>query len=203
MSKAKRDLQWLEYELLPDEEVLWIGQPLTSKIFNWHDLYLIPFSLFWCGFSLFWMAGASQGGLFMLFGIPHVLIGLYMLVGRFFYKYWKKRNTVYGITDHRVFVQTQLLNRSFSSITLETIPELKKSVGADGVGTITFDTFANIKAKRGHRKGMNVSNTGLELFSGLGYAEVPGFYDIPQADEVYRLINELRHGYIYQNEAEY
>ena len=37
-------------------------------------------------------------------GIPFVAIGLYLVVGRFFYKRWDRRRTRYAITDQRVVI---------------------------------------------------------------------------------------------------
>jgi hypothetical protein len=189
MSKTKRKSNIFEYELLDGEEILWMDKPQAWKLFNAHDLYLIPFSLFWCGFALFWMSGASRAGLFALFGLPHVLVGLYMLIGRFIVKYMRNRNTYYAVTNHRILITTRLLWTKFHAFSIDTLPALEKSVGVGGIGTISF----GIEPQQpwwGRRRA-NYSNTGMELF---GYT-LPGFYDIANANEVYRLISELRHSY--------
>jgi hypothetical protein len=36
--------------------------------------------------------------------VPFIAIGLYMVVGRFFYKHYRKKQTVYGITTRRALV---------------------------------------------------------------------------------------------------
>ena len=69
------------------------------------DLYTVPFSIMFLGFSVFWEASVIWGGagpLFVLWGIPFIAIGLYTLVGRFFYVRYLNRRTVYAITDRRV-----------------------------------------------------------------------------------------------------
>src|SRR5207248_9093079 len=50
-------------ELLRDEQVLWVGQPDPRVLFVGADILLIPFSIMFCGFALFWEAGvlASTG----------------------------------------------------------------------------------------------------------------------------------------------
>jgi hypothetical protein len=37
-------------------------------------------------------------------GVPFVAVGLYMAVGRFFYKHYRQKRTVYGITTQRALV---------------------------------------------------------------------------------------------------
>jgi len=81
-------------ELTSGETVLWAGQPDTHVIFHREDLIMVPFSLLWGGFAVFWEAGASgywgtgahpsaQWTFGMLWGIPFVLIGQYIIWGRF------------------------------------------------------------------------------------------------------------------------
>jgi hypothetical protein len=104
----------LREELLPSERILWSGQPDTSVIFSSSDMFQIPFSLMWGGFAIFWeytaitqTTATSNIGvselIFPLFGIPFVIIGLYIMFGRFFYKTFKKKRT-YLENDVRHFI---------------------------------------------------------------------------------------------------
>jgi hypothetical protein len=104
----------IQPELTSGESILWAAQPNTSGIFRREDLYLIPFSLLWGGFAIFWEAGVTgfwgsskthpAPAFFMLWGIPFVVIGQYMIWGRFIVAAWKKRRTFYALTNRRAVV---------------------------------------------------------------------------------------------------
>jgi hypothetical protein len=87
----------IQPELTSGESLLWAGQPNSGVIFHKEDLFLIPFSLLWGGFAIFWegavagywgSSGTRSGHAWvfgMIWGIPFVLIGQYMIWGRFLY----------------------------------------------------------------------------------------------------------------------
>jgi hypothetical protein len=104
-------------ELLPGETVQWTGRPNTAVIFHKEDWGVIPFSLLWGGFAIFWLLGASGIGDFwtnrpdktfqwfgVIWGTPFVLIGQYMIWGRFVHNYWKKQRTYYALTTRRALI---------------------------------------------------------------------------------------------------
>ncbi len=178
-------------ELLPDEQLLWSGQPDPSVHFTLADLYLIPFSLMWCGFAIFWeyavLAQVPRNPdnsaitpFFAVWGVPFVLVGLYLLVGRFGFKILQKRQTFYAVTDKRVLVLSDLGRRSLKSASLATIPVVDKSLRDDGSGSITFGQTNLVSNMYG--------NTGLGLFMRGRYAQPLAFYDIKEAGSVYNLI---------------
>jgi hypothetical protein len=91
---------------------------------------MIPFSLMWGGFSFFWeyKAVSSGGPLFFdLWGVPFVLIGLYMIVGRFFCEAMSRSRKYYGPTNERVII----ISGVFS-------PTVKKPAGANTHRRLTF-----------------------------------------------------------------
>jgi hypothetical protein len=75
----------LSDRLLAGERILWSGRPAQGLLFTGNDAMLIPFSLLWGGFAIFWEVSAlnqPNTGYFGVFGIPFVLMGLYLIVGR-------------------------------------------------------------------------------------------------------------------------
>src|SRR4051794_10996940 len=104
--------QALQSELLPGENLIWTGRPSSGVIFHKEDLYLIPFSLMWGGFAIFWELGVTgsfgqfknSSSFFTLWGIPFVVMGQYLIWGRFLYAAWKKRKIAYGLTPKRVLI---------------------------------------------------------------------------------------------------
>jgi hypothetical protein len=94
---------WLQ----PGEQILWEGGPDPSVVLSKQDAYLIPFTILWGGFAIFWEIGVSASGWSFgsIWGIPFVLIGFYMMVGRFFYKRWDRRRTRYFLTDCRAVIE--------------------------------------------------------------------------------------------------
>jgi hypothetical protein len=93
--------------LVDREKVLWVGRPDASKLFDATDRFLIPFSLVWGGFAIFWEATVIATGaplFFVLFGLPFVAFGLYLIFGRFVQRRLVRRRTWYAVTDRRVLV---------------------------------------------------------------------------------------------------
>jgi hypothetical protein len=178
--------QLLEDDILPKEEILWSAQP-TPKLFTGADFFLVPFSVLWGGFAIFWEDNVlSQGApvLFSLWGIPFVLIGLYFIFGRFIYKNYKKKHTYYLVTNQRVIVLTNTRTKKVNAAFIRQVPAINKSGRQGGVGTIRFGNANVMDAYYG--------NTGLDFFAGMYGAAAPTFYDVPDADHVYQLVNQVR-----------
>ena len=174
-------------ELLTGEKIVWQGQPDPSILFSRIDIFLIPFSLLWGGFALFWEISVIYYGAplsFTLFGIPFVLIGLYMIFGRFIMKKYLKQRTYYAITNQRVLVLSNFIGRSMQAQFINHIPVMNKSVRKNGYGTIIFGNPSFLTSMYG--------NTGLEFFNSPFGNSVVTFYDIPNVNEVYQVINDVR-----------
>ena len=171
----KNDLLFTPY-LEDTEDILWMGQPIPYLLFSWRDLYLIPFSLMWGGFAIFWELMAISGDaplLFKLWGIPFVVVGQYMIWGRFVHKFLRRRNTYYAITENRVLVLQKLWQTKMDSYYLKDLPGISLK-GRD----ITFG-FGYGKYTKGtsHWHG----ETG------------PGFYGLTDAENVYKILQREIH----------
>ena len=115
-----------------------------------------------------------------LWGIPFILIGQYMIWGRFFYDGWLKRRTYYGVTNRRLILLQETSKRKTCSMYLDAIP----SVERDGsfIGTVWFGSKYPVIAGRGQRT-RNISR--------FYVGDVPIFADIDDAESVYRLVLDL------------
>ncbi|WP_086829761.1 hypothetical protein [Allokutzneria sp. NRRL B-24872] len=129
-------------ELLPDERQLWSGRPVRYPVFTASDIVLVPFSLVWCGFAVFWLSSAASIGAppaFVATGIPFVLIGVYFVAGRLVVRWRTLRSSLYAVTDRRVIVVSAPLGfRRTRTAYLRNLAPPTVNAREDGSGTITF-----------------------------------------------------------------
>jgi len=101
--------------LLTGERMVWSGRPAQGLLFTGRDWLLVPFSLLWGGFAIFWEAGVLGfwetnakphpiSWFMSLWGIPFIVMGQYFIWGRFAWDAWLKRHTFYAITNRRVLI---------------------------------------------------------------------------------------------------
>jgi hypothetical protein len=170
----------LSKELASGERLLWSGRPQQGVVVRRTDLFLIPFSLLWCGFAVFWEATVLTSKaplLFRLWGIPFVLVGLYLVVGRFLVDAHQRGQTVYGLTDQNVVIVSGLRTRNVKRLTLRTLSDVSLDESTDRRGTITFGPTPPASAWFGGRS-----------WPGMGRTMVPSFDLIENARVVYDLI---------------
>ena len=159
--------------LQPGEFLLWEGGPVPGIHLQPGDAAMIPISILWCCFAIFWEFTAISNGtpfFFALWGIPFLLAGLYMVVGRFFHTAWKLKQTYYGVTDTRVILME---HNGTKFLTYRQIPMLEKRVKSNGVGTI-YLSEPQVYYNHGTYRRNPQNRTAL--------------LNIPDAERVYRLI---------------
>lgn len=191
---AYADEQAVVPHLLSGERILWLGKPDPAKWFAPADRLLVPFSLVWGGFALFWEASvivAATRGVdgtlfFVLFGVPFVLVGVYFVFGRFLYKRWRKKRTTYAVTNRRVLsIVTGRSGDEMSAAFVSDLPAINTRVADDGSGTVTFGS---------HAPGQSLyANSGLDV---IGWGRAGGgpvsFFDIADAQQVADLVSRQR-----------
>ncbi len=180
-------------ELIPDERLIWAGTPTLGRIFHKEDLFLVPFSLLWGGFALFWEAGVlgywgrgsnprTPWNFGIIWGIPFVLVGQYFIWGRFFYAEWNKRRTFYAVTNQRVIVVQDRPNRKTASAYIDTLPVLIKEAGSGTIGTLRFSEPDSPWSRR----------RGWSAWDSMAIGATPVFVDIEDVNAVYLVVAELR-----------
>jgi hypothetical protein len=134
--------QDVQRELRGSERLLWSGTPPSGLRLQSADLLIVPFSLLWGGFVVFWeysVVSQRNAPRFMaLFGIPFVLVGAYMVFGRFFFDAFQRSRTAYGLTDQRIIIVTRAFGRQVKSLTLSALSETSVRERDDKSGTITL-----------------------------------------------------------------
>jgi hypothetical protein len=133
--------QRIRTDLRSDEKLLWTGQPAQGLRLRGSDSFLIPFSLLWAGFAFFWEWSVLQQdapGFFALWGVPFVLVGVYIVLGRFFIDSALRARTYYALTNQRVVILSGLWTRELKSLWLRTLPELSLREGPGPRGTLEF-----------------------------------------------------------------
>lgn len=108
----------LQPYLRDDEQLLWYGTPDPRVWFTSADVFMVPFSILWCAFAIFWESGVTSSGapvVFKLWGIPFVAAGLYIVFGRFLYKRYRKSRTAYAVTTRRAMIASP---RTFADMPL-------------------------------------------------------------------------------------
>lgn len=159
-------------ELGPGEQVVWSGRPRQGLVLRPFGALAVPFSLLWAGFAVFRLVSAARSGAplpFVLFGVPFVAVGAYIVLGRFFVEARQRGNTFYAVTSQRIVIASGLLGRKVKSLHLKTISDLSLDERGDGSGTIAFGPQPPLAAMFG---GMS-SRPGAEQYLGQRFDLVP------------------------------
>jgi hypothetical protein len=172
-------------ELNPGERIIWSGQPQQGLMFRPADIFMIPFSLMWGGFAIFWEFGVVSSGaplFFMAWGIPFVLVGLYIVFGRFFVDSAQRGKTYYALTNERAIIISGLFHQNTKSLDLKKLSEINISTKGNGRGTITFGAS--------HPMAWMYAGGG---FPNMGrYQVAPSFEMIDDARTIYQHIKRLQ-----------
>ena len=187
-----RAAQEIQPQLFSGETINWADRPNPHKIFQSDDWAIIPFSAIWLGLFVFWecqalgllglaKTGRKEDTFSVIWGIPFLLFGNYMLWGRFLWDAWLKRRTSYAITNRRVL----LVQRGLSFRTCSVFPNELSIIEREGtgIGTLWLGPKYPVIAGKGQKK---------RDISRFAIGDVPVLADIDNVDDVHRLLFELR-----------
>jgi hypothetical protein len=170
----------LKAKLEPQERLLWWGRPKLGLMFRRADLFLVPFSLVWGGFAFSAGGGAISHGApfpFILFTMLFMVVGFYIIVGRFLHDAWRRAGTCYGVTTRRILI---LSRSAMKSLELRQLSEVGLTESSDGSGSLAF----------GPELGLFQHNRGFGLWTGT--PTTPTFERIANVGEVHSLIRRAQ-----------
>ena len=174
--------------LFTGERLLWTGKPKQGLMLVGRDALMIPVSLVWGGFAIFWNFGVWTMGpdgdgapwFFRLWGLPFLVVGLYLIVGRFIHDAAIRRRLDYAVSDQRVLTLRGARNARLTAIDIDRLPRLEMTEYGDGTGTIAFE--ADETFGLGYRGGFGLWVPSL--------ANAAAFLRIDRPRQVYELVRD-------------
>jgi hypothetical protein len=167
--------------LAPREIIRWTGQPQQGLVLRPIDALLIPFSILWCAFAVFWETTVWRGGgpiFFMLWGGAFVCVGLYFVFGRFFADAYMRSKTHYALTDQRALILGVLSGNDLTTIDLRSTSEIRYQDIDGSRGSIAFGPDP------GPFRGVGIWHSTSR--------HAPAFFRTPDASGAYRLIQAAK-----------
>ena len=146
---------------------------------------LVPFSLLWGGFAIFWeysVVTSNAPFFFRLWGLPFVGVGLYLIFGRFFVEAKQRARTYYAVTNQRIIIVSGLFSRTVKSLNLRMLSDLSLSEGNSNYGSIFF----------GGGSPFSSMFRGFSSWPGMGSQLGPHFDQIQAARGVYETIRNAQ-----------
>jgi len=162
------------------ETLVWSGMPKQGLLLRPTDAVVIPTSLLWGGFALYWeyeVVTTHQFWVLQVWGIPFVLIGLFLIVGRFFVDAALRSRSYYGLSDKRILI---VIGDKLQSYPLSDISGIGITSGSDRVGSLVFGV-----------PGTPVP-TNMSVVLPSSRVNFPTFTMIADAQSVYDQIEEAR-----------
>ena len=171
----------LRTALGPSATFRWTGSPQQGLMLRAADTLVIPFSLLWGGFAIFWESTviAENAPVFMqIWGIPFVLVGLFFIAGRFFADAYARAHTAYAIGDGAAYIVRDGLFAKTTMLGAPALAQVEVQRRPDGSGTLTF--------------GQQVY--GFYTFRMPGVPMRPAFEGIAHVDDVFALLQDVASG---------
>lgn len=147
---AAEDERVLSPELTTGEKLLWAGHPAPGLRFGGFDLIAVPFALFWLGAVMFGVRALIKQEappFAFVFLSCFVLVGLYMVVGRFWVDSARRHRTTYGLSATRLILVSRFLVREVQSIDIASLDTILLNERRDRSGTITLGAVTDSRTR--------------------------------------------------------
>lgn len=187
--------------LLENERVLWEGEAGSKTKFKGNGAgmaFQFVFGLFFSGFALFWMlaAGAASKGdgvfsFFSLFGLPFLLVGLYVSFGPFIRQKKLTKNCLYVVTDRRII---SFINDKVTSLYYDNVYNVDLVLGNNDRGWIYIHRNATAFLSESY------SSYSTHSVSSTADKYVFVMNDIKNVANVYKIIMNAKEQYVNRND---
>ena len=165
---------------LKNEKILWSSAPQKTPLFQRSDILLIPFTVIFGGLFIIYaiisalMMIAGQGIMFSFIGITALILGIYFIFLRLWYRRKRISRQVYFVTEKRVFAFDTLRDDVIFDILLRDV-----EVYSGHKSLILGETNA---------VGDFIYNLGLDIFFRKFSKETPSFRYIDDLNGVAKII---------------
>lgn len=137
--------------LQPGERLLWEGAPATGARLRRRDALLVPLSLAWAGFAVFFEVKAALTGapwLLLMIGGAVVAGAVYFVGGRFLLDSWKRGRTRYALTDRRAIVAVGGPGKPLRAMAIDAATGVEFRSGEEAMIILTPPPPADPEAKK-------------------------------------------------------
>ncbi len=174
--------------ILHDETLLWTGKPVKPIKLLPGEKFNIIFGIFWTAFAIFWMVLAFWTTkrfdeqdlwimkIFPFFGVPFLLVGIYLIFLSPLRIMSKRKNLEYALTNKRILIFNNGKTQTLNAFEYSDIQNVNFGCDADGIGAVTF---FNTKA------GMSTIVNGHSSHSNV--RTICGLYNIENVKKVYKI----------------
>ncbi len=122
----------------PGERLLWSGRPRQGILLRPADLVRVPFSLLVLGAAIVWEMRAIGRHAPWALGVPMILFGVYVVVGRLIVDALSRARTAYALGDRHAVIVSGLFRRRVRSVDLAAVRGVEVRPGPSGSGSIYF-----------------------------------------------------------------
>ncbi len=165
-----------------NEHIVWCDRPAKLFAFTVSDLFTSIFGVFWLAFSIFWMLTAFEGSkgsndamlsVFPLFGLPFVLVGLYLVFFKHIVTAIKRKKIIYALTNNRALIVHTGKRQYVQEYRYENIANIQMKCDSNDIGSIFFLAGA-----------INYTR------NGRSYASTSGIFGIKETKKVYKILSQ-------------